>query len=181
MPLSKELLYTTDDIYTLPEGKRAELIDGQIFDMAPPSTTHQIITGELYAAIRNYIRKNDGSCKPYISPFAVFLNEDDQNYLEPDVSVVCSPDKIDEKGCHGAPDWLIEVVSPATQSRDYGIKLFKYRTAGVREYWIVNPMKKIVNVYDFENEIGTGLYSFDDDIPVSIYPGFSIKISDLIS
>ncbi|MCI6017231.1 MAG: Uma2 family endonuclease [Clostridiales bacterium] len=181
MPLSKERLYTTDDIYTLPEGKRAELIDGQIFDMAPPSTTHQIITGELYAAIRNYIRKNDGSCKPYISPFAVFLNEDDQNYLEPDVSVVCSPDKIDEKGCHGAPDWLIEVVSPATQSRDYGIKLFKYRTAGVREYWIVNPMKKIVNVYDFENEIGTGLYSFDDDIPVSIYPGFSIKISDLIS
>lgn len=181
MPLSKERLYTTDDIYTLPEGKRAELIDGQIFDMAPPSTTHQIITGELYAAIRNYIRKNDGSRKPYISPFAVFLNEDDQNYLEPDVSVVCSPDKIDEKGCHGAPDWLIEVVSPATQSRDYGIKLFKYRTAGVREYWIVNPMKKIVNVYDFENEIGTGLYSFDDDIPVSIYPGFSIKISDLIS
>ena len=181
MPLSKERLYTTDDIYTLPEGKRAELIDGQIFDMAPPSTTHQIITGELYAAIRNYIRKNDGSCKPYISPFAVFLNEDNQNYLEPDVSVVCSPDKIDEKGCHGAPDWLIEVVSPATQSRDYGIKLFKYRTAGVREYWIVNPMKKIVNVYDFENEIGTGLYSFDDDIPVSIYPGFSIKISDLIS
>ena len=64
MPLSKERLYTTDDIYTLPEGKRAELIDGQIFDMAPPSTTHQIITGELYAAIRNYIRKNDGSCNP---------------------------------------------------------------------------------------------------------------------
>ena len=171
MPLSKERLYTTDDIYTLPEGKRAELIDGQIFDMAPPSTTHQIITGELYAAIRNYIRKNDGSCKPYISPFAVFLNEDDQNYLEPDVSVVCSPDKIDEKGCHGAPDWLIEVVSPATQSRDYGIKLFKYRTAGVREYWIVDLQKRKVVTYFFEEDPIPLIYSFHDKVPVRIYDG----------
>ena len=156
MPLLKEHSCTIDDIYALPAGQRAELIDGQIYDMAPPSTRHQIITGEMYATIRDYIRKGNGACRPYVSPFAVFLNEDDKNYLEPD-------------------------VSPATQSRDYGIKLFKYRTAGVREYWIINPMKEIVNVYDFEKDAQTGLYSFDDVIPVSIYPGFSIRISDLLN
>ncbi len=168
MPLPKERIYTIDDIYALPDGERAELIDGQIYMMAPPNTRHQVIVGELYATIRNYIKSKSGSCKPYVSPFAVFLNEDNKNYVEPDLTVVCSPDKVDEKGCHGAPDWVIEVVSPATQSKDYGIKLFKYRMAGVREYWIINPLKGIVNVYDFENESGTGLYSFDDEIPVCI-------------
>ena len=144
MPLPKERIYTIDDIYALPDGERAELIDGQIYMMAPPNTRHQVIVGELYATIRNYIKSKSGSCKPYVSPFAVFLNEDNKNYVEPDLTVVCSPDKVDEKGCHGAPDWVIEVVSPATQSKDYGIKLFKYRMAGVREYWIINPLKGIV-------------------------------------
>ena len=180
MPLPKERIYTIDDIYALPDGERAELIDGQIYIMAPPNTRHQVIVGELYATIRNYIKSKSGSCKPYVSPFSVFLNEDNKNYVEPDLTVVCSPDKVDEKGCHGAPDWVIEVVSPATQSKDYGIKLFKYRMAGVREYWIINPLKGIVNVYDFENESGTGLYSFDDEIPVCIYPDLSIAISELL-
>ena len=180
MPLLKENIYTTKDIYSLPEGERAELIDGQLYMMAPPSTRHQVITGEMYATVREYIKKNNGLCKLYISPFAVFLSEDEQNYLEPDLSVICDPNKVDEKGCHGVPDWIIEVVSPATQSNDYGIKLFKYRMAGVREYWIINPLKEIVNVYDFEHNAGTGLYAFDDEIPVSIYPELSIKISDLL-
>lgn len=180
LPLPKEHIYTINDIYKLPNGERAELIDGTMHMMAPPSTLHQIITGEMYATIRNYIKSHGGSCKAYISPFAVFLNEDDQNYLEPDVSVVCSPDKIDEKGCHGAPDWIIEVISPATQSKDYGIKLFKYRMSGVQEYWIINPLKEIVNVYDFKSNAQTGLYGFDDEIPVSIYPDLTIKISDLL-
>lgn len=180
MPLLNERIYTIEDIYSLPEGERAELLDGRIYSMSPPSTRHQILTGELYAIIRNYIREKSGQCRPYIAPFAVFLDEDEKNYVEPDVSVICSSDKVNDKGCHGAPDWIIEIASPATQNRDYGIKLFKYRTAGVREYWIVNPMKEIVNVYDFEKEIQNGLYSFDDEIPVAIYPGFSIRISDLL-
>ena len=79
-----------------------------------------------------------------------------------------------------APDWIIEIVSPGTQSRDYGIKLFKYRMSGVREYWIVNPERKMVNVYDFENDEATAVYSFDDTIPVTIYPDLSIKLSKLI-
>jgi Uncharacterized protein conserved in cyanobacteria len=100
--------------------------------------------------------------------------------VEPDISIICDANKLDDKGCHGAPDWIIEIVSPGTQSRDYGIKLFKYRMSGVREYWIVNPERKMVNVYDFENDEATAVYSFDDTIPVTIYPDLSIKLSKLI-
>ena len=80
--------------------------------------------------------------------------------MEPDISVICDKNKLDEHGCNGAPDWVIEVISPSDPQRDYGVKLFKYRAAGVREYWIVNPMKNTVTVYDFENETGTNLYSW---------------------
>lgn len=180
MPLPKEQSFTIDYIYSLPEGKRAELIDGQIYDMAPPSPRHQTITGELYATFRNYIRQKGGPCKAYVSPFAVFLYDDNLNYVEPDVSVICDPGKIDDKGCHGAPDLVIEVVSPSSQRMDYFVKLFKYRSAGVREYWIVNPMKNTVQVYIFEGEEDSTQYSFDEDIPVGIYPGFTVNIDDLL-
>lgn len=116
----------------------------------------------------------------YPAPFAVFLNKDNKNYVEPDISVICDKDKLDERGCNGAPDWVIEIISPSAQQMDYGIKLFKYRTAGVREYWIVNPVTRIVNVYDFENWENTCQYIFEDDIPVCIYRDLSVKISDLL-
>lgn len=103
------------------------------------------------------------------------------NYVEPDISVICDKSKLDEKGCNGAPDWVIEIVSPSTSQMDYGIKLFKYRTAGVKEYWIVNPLKHTVTVYDFEKEKRTNLYSFDDTIPVCIYDELNINIADLLS
>ena len=103
MPLPQERLYTTDDIYTLPEGTRAELIDGRIYYMAPPSRKHQEIAGELFSIIRNYIANKGGSFKPYIAPFAVFLNTDDKNYVEPDISVICDKSKLTDKGCTGAP------------------------------------------------------------------------------
>ena len=179
MPLPQEKTYTIEDIYNLPEGTRAELIDGQIYYMAPPSRMHQEISMFLSYSITDYIKQKHGSCKVYAAPFAVFLNKDDINYVEPDISVICDPSKLDDKGCHGAPDWIIEITSPSTQSMDYGIKLFKYRTAGVREYWIVNPVKKIVSVFDLENEQQSGVYSFDDEIPVTIYPELTIKLADV--
>ena len=117
----------------------------------------------------------------YVAPFAVFISNDDRNYVEPDISVICDKDKLSDRGCEGAPDWIIEITSPGTQQRDYGIKLFKYRTAGVKEYWIISPQKQMVTVYDFKEELTTGLYSFDDEIPVSIYPGFSIRLTDLMN
>ena len=121
--LGKDYIYTIDDIYALPEGKRAELIDGQIYYMAPPGRTHQQISGYLHSAIYNHIKKEHGDCEVYASPFAVFLNKDSANYVEPDISVICDTSKLDEKGCHGAPDWVIEIVSPSSKSRDYMVKL----------------------------------------------------------
>ena len=94
--------------------------------------------------------------------------------------MVCDKTKLDDNGCHGAPDWIIEIISPSTSRMDYGIKLFKYRTAGVREYWIVNPSTRTVNVYDFEHDAGTTQYTFDDEIPVCIYRDLSIRIADLL-
>ena len=150
MPLSKSNVYTIDDIYALPDGTRAELIDGQIYDMAPPS------------------------------PFAVFLNQDERNYVEPDISVICDPNKLNEKGCNGAPDFIIEIVSPSSQRMDYLTKLFKYRTAGVKEYWIVNPLQKTVQVYSFIDVEDSMQYSFDDKIKVETFDDLYICITDLL-
>ncbi|MGN0413974.1 MAG: Uma2 family endonuclease [Agathobacter sp.] len=180
MPLQNENIYTTDYIYNLPEGQRAELINGVVYNMAPPNRLHQDIVMSLSAEICNYIKKKNGYCKVYPAPFAVFLNKDNKTYVEPDISVICDKDKLDDRGCNGAPDWIIEVVSPATKRMDYGIKLFKYRTAGVREYWIVNPLNRTVNVYDLITNELTDLYSFDDDIPVCIYVGLKINFTDLL-
>lgn len=178
MPFAKKETYTTDYIYALPEGKRAELIDGVVFDMAPPNRIHQEIVMNFSAEIRDYIKKNHGSCKVYPAPFAVFLNADDKTYVEPDISVICDPSKLDDRGCNGAPDWIVEVASPGTKRIDYGIKLFKYRSAGVREYWVVNPLTQIVNVYDLEKEELSDQYRFEDEIPVCIYDGLVINIAE---
>lgn len=178
MSLPQERLYTVEDIYSLPEGTRAELIDGHIYYMAPPSRKHQEIVGTLYRKIADYIDSKGGSCKPYIAPFAVFLNENDRNYVEPDISIICDKNKLTDKGCTGAPDWIIEIVSPGSRRMDYFVKLFKYRSAGVREYWIVDPDKNRIIVYNFESE-DTGEYSFSDSVMAGIYPDLSIDFSQL--
>lgn len=176
MALTRKQVYTIDDIYALPEGQRAELIDGQIYDMAPPSRTHQRISSYLHNEIYNHIKKNGGSCEVYAAPFAVFLNEDDTTYLEPDISVICDSSKLDERGCQGAPDWVIEIVSPGSKQMDYFKKLFLYRNAGVREYWIVDPTKKHVIVYKFEQEI-MEQYSFWEDVAIGIFEDFRIRLA----
>lgn len=180
MPLPQKQPFTLDYIYSLPEGQRAELIDGEVYDMAPPTTRHQRIVFKLASAIDRHIQKKSGPCEVFISPFAVFLNADDKNYVEPDISVICDKDSLDESGYHGAPDWVIEIVSPSTERMDYGIKLFKYRSAGVREYWIINPQKRTVNVYDFEQDEKTRQYDFDEPIFSCIFPDLSITIADLL-
>ena len=179
MPLpNQKNEYTADYIYSLPDGERAELIDGQIYYMAPPNRKHQEILLELAGIIRDYIKSKDGLCKLYIAPFAVFLNEDDKTYVEPDISLICSPDKLNVKGCAGAPDWVIEIVSPGSRRMDYYTKLFKYRTAGVREYWIVDPDKNRIMVYNFESE-DTIEYTFTDSVKAGIYEDLSIDFGQL--
>lgn len=170
--------YTIDDIYDLPDGTRAELIDGQIYYMAPPSRKHQDIAGELFGIIREYIKSKDGSCRPYIAPFAVFLNKNDKNYVEPDISVICDPGKLHDKGCIGAPDWIIEIISPGSRQMDYYTKLFKYRASGVKEYWIVDPEKDRILVYNFETE-KTGDYTFSDSVKAGIYDDLYIDFSGI--
>ena len=173
--LRKEDNYTVDDIYALQEGERAELIDGKIYYMSPPNTRHQRLVSDLHYQIKDFIKRNNGKCEVFPSPFAVFLNKNDKNYVEPDISVICNKDKVTDKGCDGAPDWVIEIVSPSSKPMDYFTKLFKYRTAGVREYWIVDPIKQRVTVYFFEKE-SVEEYSFGTDISVGIYEGFNIKV-----
>ena len=171
----KEEVYTVDDILELPDGERAELIDGRIYYMAPPSTRHQMILMDLSYKIKDFIERNKGECIVVPAPFAVFLDKDNKDYVEPDISVICDKDKITEKGCHGAPDWVIEIVSPSSKAMDYFTKLFKYRTAGVREYWIVDPKKERVTVYFFEKET-VEEYAFGEAVSVGIYEGFSITV-----
>lgn len=178
MPLLNDQIYTTEDIYNLPEGQRAELIDGQMYMMSPPNRDHQKISGKIHQAIANYIDAKMGSCEVYAAPFSVFLNANDRNYVEPDISVICDKNKLNDKGCIGAPDWIIEIVSQSSRSMDYMTKLFKYRTSGVREYWIVDRQKNRIIVYNFEND-DIREYSFDDTVKAGIYDDLIIDFSNM--
>ena len=179
--MSSERRYTIKDIYALPEGVRAELIDGQLWYMASPTRTHQKINGEMHLAVANYIRAHGGQCEVYIPPFAVFLYGDESTYLEPDLTVICDPSKLEERGCIGAPDWVVEILSPSSSGLDCTKKLLKYRDAGVREYWIISPEKRIIIVYVFadkKEQERTAIYSFDDTVPCSLWPDFSVRLAD---
>lgn len=178
MPLLKENTYTIEDIYALPEGERAELIDGQIYYMDPPSRKHQRISTRLTSIIDRYIEDHQGQCQVYAAPFAVYLDESTNTYVEPDISVICDPNKLNDKGCNGAPDWIIEIVSPASKRMDYYTKLFKYRTAGVKEYWIVDPDKSRIIVYNFEQST-MDEYSFTDSVKAGIYNDLLIDFNVL--
>jgi Uma2 family endonuclease len=179
MAMTQERVYTVDDIYNLPDGERAELLDGFLFIMAPPNRIHQKIVNRLNQHITNYIDSKGGSCEVYPSPFAVFLDSDEHTYVEPDISVICDTSKLNDKGCNGAPDWVIEIVSPSSVQMDYFKKLFKYQEAGVREYWIVDPIKESVTVYNFVSETMEA-YKFTDTIQSGIYEDFAIDFSKII-
>lgn len=162
-------MYTYDDILALPEGEHAELIDGEMFMMASPTPWHQDAVIWLAGQIFNYIRDKKGKCRVYASNFAVFPKMDNINYVEPDVTVVCDRDKLDRRGCNGAPEWVIEIVSPSSIKMDYERKKKLYQESGVEEYWIVDLEKEQVKVYRFsENDQGRD-YSFEDTVKVGIY------------
>lgn len=179
MDLAENIVYTIKDIYALPDDERAELIDGQMYMMATPSRIHQKISGFFHTELEMYIRKKGGNCEVYAAPFSVFLFGNDETYLEPDLSVICDKNKLTDKGCNGAPDFVIEIVSPSSQSLDYIKKLSLYKKAGVRLYWIVNPESKEISVYNFENDTFK-IYTFEDKIPVVIYEDCEIDMSVLV-
>ena len=183
--------YTIADIEALPEGERAELIDGELFRMDTPIRRHQDILGEIFANIKLHIRQNKGKCKIYPAPFAVYIKKDKHNYVEPDISVVCDRDKLDERGCQGAPDWIIEIVSSSSKTMDYERKVILYREVGVREYWIVDPETETVTVYDFERDASRGTdkrasqetesmqHAFSERIKVGIFKDLWLNLSEM--
>ncbi len=173
-------IYTEDDYYNLPESARAELIDGQFYAMAAPSRIHQAISGELFLVIGNYLKQKGGLCRVFSAPFAVKLFDSRKTIVEPDISIICDPAKLTDKGCSGAPDWIIEISSPGNPGHDYVRKLNLYMDAGVREYWIVNPEKQTVLVYYFEQTaFDVRQYTFQDKPAVNIYDDFQIDFARL--
>lgn len=179
MALKKEAWKTVADMEALPEGTMVELIDGVIYDMAAPTVVHQRLVSFLTRKIGNYIDGKNGACEVFPSPFDVQLDKDDYTLVQPDVSVICDRTKLDNgKRCIGAPDWIIEIVSPSTGTIDYSIKLDKYRTAGVREYWIIDPAAERILIYYFENG-GYQILPLKSSATVGIYPDFEIDFSTL--
>lgn len=171
--------YTEEDYYNLPDDVRAELIYGKFYDMASPNRIHQEIVSFCIKNIGNYIDSKEGACKIYPGPFAVKLFNDKKTIVEPDISVICDPNKLTDQGCSGAPDWVIEIVSPSNTTHNYIRKLNLYVKAGVREYWIVDPIEKVVSVYFFEQSPFPISYTFEDRIKVNIYDTLWIDFQDL--
>ena len=163
--------YTLADREALPDDVRCELIDGKIYDMASPSVLHQRIALDIYYRLMHFVAENRGKCIPFCAPTDVQLDKDDKTVVIPDVFVVCDRDKINYKWVVGAPDLVVEVISPSTATKDIAIKLNKYRDAGVKEYWIVFPIEMRVWVYDFTKSEIPVQYTFDDKVPVGIWNG----------
>ena len=186
MPLPKETRYTLADVLAWPEQERAELIEGAPVLMAPPSRIHQEIVSELIRQLGNYL---DGkTCRAYPAPFGVRLferagdrPENVDTMVEPDVSIVCDPGKLDELGCKGAPDMVAEVLSPSTQRHDRLVKYNLYQRAGVREYWIVDPENKTVQVSILEDGRYrlAEVYTAQDVAKVNVLDGCFVELSKL--
>jgi Uma2 family endonuclease len=171
--------YTYADFLEWDEKIRAELLDGQVVMMAPPFRVHQHISGELFFQIRRYLEGK--TCKVFAAPFGVRLfpkkDNSDNTVFEPDIVVVCDLEKLDERGCNGPPDLVIEILSPSTAAHDSIYKLRKYQKSGVREYWIVDPETKVVQVFILKDGgyVVTG-YEYPEKVPVSVLEGCVIDL-----
>ncbi|MBR0372936.1 MAG: Uma2 family endonuclease [Mogibacterium sp.] len=173
--LSFYKLYTLEDYYAFPDDRRVELIDGRIYDMTAPTIRHQDIILQVAIAFYSYIEKSGHDCRAIVSPVDVRLDCDNYTMVEPDLVVLCNRGRDDRrlkntKRVEGAPDFIMEVLSPSSVGLDSGLKYRKYKGAGVREYWIVDPGIRKVTVCDFEHDRETQ-YTFDDAVPVCLTGG----------
>ena len=184
MPLPKEKeCYTYADYCTWDDDKRWELIDGVAYAMSPaPTTKHQESGGELYRQLANFLK--DKPCKVFHAPFDVRLNADadDDTVVQPDLVVVCDKSKLDDSGCNGAPDMVIEILSPSSAKRDKVLKFNTYQRVGVREYWVVDPDSKTVYAHVLKNgEYITYAYSDANTAPVNVLEGCVISLPDVFA
>lgn len=160
--------YTLEDYYAIPNDRRVELIDGVIYDMAAPTSIHQILVTQIWIHFYQHIQEKKGNCLPIVSPIDVQLDCDERTMMQPDVIVVCDRDRV-KSHIYGHPDLVVEILSPSSRKLDNRIKLGKYAEAGVKEYWIVDPEKRKLLVYNFEAGEWPTIYGFEDKIPVHIF------------
>lgn len=164
--------YTLEDYYTLPDDIRVELIDGVFYDMSSPGIVHQDIAFIIHTALNDYMKKNKKPCRVFEAAVDVQLFCDDKTMVQPDILVVCDLDKIKEFGIYGAPDFILEILSRSTRKKDMGVKFEKYLKAGVREYWMLDPRKKVLITYDFEDEdFVPCVHPLTGSVPVAITGG----------
>jgi Uma2 family endonuclease len=176
--------FTYADYLIWPDDERWELIDGVAYDMSPaPSTNHQRVSRQLLVQFANFLEQN--ACEVFQAPFDVRLPESDEaddeieNVVQPDISVICDPSKLDSKGCKGAPDLIIEILSPSTAKKDRHEKFLLYERHGVKEYWIVHQSEHLVEVFKL-NDDGVydkpDIYAGDDVVPVGLFPGLDVNL-----
>jgi Uma2 family endonuclease len=189
MPLVQRQLedrFTYGDYRTWPEDERWELIDGVAYDMSPaPSRYHQKISGEFFYQFRSQL--TEGPCQIYAAPFDVRLPEGDEadddtvTVVQPDLVVVCDRNKLDDKGCKGAPDLIIEILSHSTASKDLHEKFKLYEKVGVKEYWIVHPLDRTVMVFRREGELfgQAAMFAGEEHIKVPLLGELVIDLKQL--
>ena len=181
--------YTYADYLTWDKG-RWEIIDGDIFDMTPaPTRVHQKILGELFFLIQSYLKKQKGVCEVYPAPLDVrFVNAQNDvddlidTVVQPDIVVVCDPKKLDDRGCKGAPDLVVEILSPSTAKIDLKIKRQLYEQHGVKEYWLVHPVDQTVMVYTLNESKQydkADIYGAEDELRTVLFADFLIKLEEV--
>ena len=182
----EDRLFTYADYkdWDLAEGERYELIYGEVFALSTPNTRHQEILAELLFQFYNFLQGKP--CKVYMAPFDVrlFYEEDDSDdtVVQPDISIICDRAKIGPEGCRGAPDLVIEILSPSNTAIEMERKLSLYQEAGVREYWIIDPKNNRVRIYRFEEgAILTYTFGKDDIVPVGIFPELKIALEQVFA
>lgn len=163
--------YTVEDYRSLPDEPRVELMDGRFYVMEAPSYLHQKIAGEIYRQLANFIAEQGGNCEPMIAPVDVQLDCDEKTMVQPDIAILCDRDKVRKWGVYGAPNFVLEIISPSSRKKDCTKKVAKYADAGVREYWIVDPYQKRLVIYRFDSEEIPMICGLEEPVGIGIYEG----------
>lgn len=181
--------YSYADYLTWQFDEYVELIKGKIFQMSPaPRAMHQRVQGKIYNRIYNYLENK--KCEVFVSPFDVRIplknqksNDTVFSVVQPDICIVCEESKIDEKGCNGAPDFIAEILSPSTMRKDANEKYSLYEEAGVKEYWLVWPEDKAIQIFDLENGVFVkrGLYEFEGKVFIKSIGEFELDLKDIFA
>jgi Uma2 family endonuclease len=182
--MPEEKHYTYRDYLAWGEDYRAEIIDGQVYAMSPPLRLHQDVLGKLFVKIALFLEGKP--CRVYPAPFGVRLfpksDLSDDTVFEPDISVICDGSKLDDRGCNGPPDMIIEILSPSNPQNDMLVKFRKYLEAGVREYWIVDPQEKTVHACILDGrQYRVSVYDETQTAPVSVLPGCAIELKPVFT